>query len=157
MSEKGDVFNLQQPVQKSHDGITELRSRFEADRAKMSADVLGLAERMRDMRNLADVGPDLFYKRQVILEQNHTLQTLLARMSANYRKQEARRLETYMTGKMKVSDQKIMVAADLADEQEKIDLLSSQVEFMKESMKGIENMIYGVKNRIAVEEYRRPT
>jgi hypothetical protein len=47
------------------------------------------------------------------------------------------------------------IAVDLADIVERKELLQNHLDFMRETIKTIDTQCFGVKHRIALEEYRR--
>jgi hypothetical protein len=49
----------------------------------------------------------------------------------------------------------LFIDVDLADLVERREILQNHLDFMRETLRSIDTICYGVKHRIALEEYRR--
>lgn len=160
------VFNLQDTPQEKEkteetkkpvEEKSDLRTEFEKDRIKWKDIILQMAYKIKDMKSMTELQVDLYSNRQIVLEHSHYLQSLLAKITKIYRKSLGAKTVDFMNGdrKLKMGETNILVEASVADQKEQIDLIESQIEYMQETKKNIDNMVFGLGHRIQLEEYRK--
>ena len=131
--------------------------KFTKERSVWTENIVSIGKRFRDVEKLAEVQVDLYSQRQLLIEYQYKLIAIhikLKRMFAiewktaydNAGKNEDIRYSE--KEKTKVSE---FMTADL---RYKVESVSSQIEFFRETMKTIDNMIFGVKHRIEIENFR---
>lgn len=163
-----DIFNMEASIkasaaEKKNDIKTDepaetLQGRFETDRAHWKNIILGMANKITNMAKIGELQVELYSNRQVALEHNHFLMSLLAKLQKEYKKKYGKKWDEMMNfqdRKMKMGETNVQVEAHLADHKEKIELLENQINYFQETIKNIDNIIYGLKYRINVEEFRR--
>jgi hypothetical protein len=118
-----------------------------------------MAHKIIDMGKMTELQVELYSNRQIVLEESHYLQSLLAKITKTYRKSVGAKTVDFMTGdrKLKMGETNILVEASVSELKEQIDLFESQIEYMQETKKNIDNMVFGLGHRIQLEEYRRTT
>lgn len=157
-----ELFNLidtpkhvfkKEPVEEKLD----LRGEFEKDRIKWKDTILSMANKIKDMHLMTELQVELYSNRQIVLEHSHYLQSLLAKTNKAYKKSFGSKTLEFMNGdrKLKMGETNTLVEASVADLKEQIDLFESQIEYMQETKKNIDNMVFGLGHRIQLEEYRR--
>ena len=159
-----EIFNLADtPVAKEPEKKVEekgdLRSQFESERIKWKDDILAMAHKFNDLGRITELQVELYSNRQIVLEQSHYLQSLLAKINKTYKKSVGSKTIEFMNGdrKLKMGETNTLVEAAVVDLKEQIDLIESQIEYMQETKKNIDNMVFGLGHRIQLEEYRRTT
>ena len=132
--------------------------RFELERTEWTADVKGIAVRFKNVEDLIDVQVDLYSKRQQAVEYMHQLMVLQSRLKkswiAEYKKaydallmdQDYRHSEKE---KQRIAEEKTSTS------KLKLDVLQTHVDFFRETVKTIDNMIFGIKQRLEIEDFRR--
>ena len=158
------VFNLEdtpeikKPKEKEKEK-NDMRSQFEAERLTWKDTILSMANKFKDMGKITELQVELYSNRQIVLEHSHYLQSLLSKVTKTYRKSLGSKTVDFMNGdrKLKMGETNILVEASVADIKEQIDLFESQIEYMQETKKNIDNMVFGLGHRIQLEEYRRTT
>ena len=137
----------------------DLRSEFAKDRIQWKDTILTMANKFKDMGKMTELQVELYSNRQVVLEHSHYLQSLLAKISKTYKKAFGAKTMEYLNGdrKLKMGETNLLVETHVAEQKEQIDLVESQIEYMQETKKNIDNMIFGIGHRIQLEEYRRAT
>ena len=117
---------------------------------------------LRDMNKLVDLQVDVYSRRQEAVENYHSLSNILAKRTRAYKDRYAEIYKTlrplklfpgsptlmYSTEKS-IADQ---IEAHLSQDKYIIDLTSSQMEYMEETIKTIDGIIYSIANRIKIEE-----
>jgi hypothetical protein len=48
-----------------------------------------------------------------------------------------------------------LIEGDLTELKERIDIVDNQISFINETIKTVDHFLYGIKSRIALEEYLR--
>lgn len=157
------VFNLTETPAEIHDNKVEekrdMASQFVEERIVWKDKILSMANKFKDMGKMTELQVELYSQRQIVLEQSHYLQSILAKIMKSYKKNFGARTHDYMTGdrKLKMGETSILVEASVSEIKEQIDLIESQIEYMNETKKNIDNMVFGLGHRIQLEEYRRTT
>ena len=159
MSEdNGDMFALSpQFGDVSESGLLDENSldiKFREAREKWKDRVEFLTNEFRDVHKLAEVQSLSINDRQVLLEHKHYLWNVLAKVQKEYKHKKAK---NWMVnpGVGKVTDRNVYVDAQLADIQEKISNVEAQIEYYHETIRTMDHIIYGVKQRIGLEDYKR--
>lgn len=83
---------------------------------------------------------------------------VMVKLNSKYRKDKAERLRYYSESvqvKYGANEKTPLIEGDLAELKERMDLVDGQISFFNETMKTVDHMLYGVKSRIALEEYLR--
>ncbi len=136
----------------------DLSQSFAKERLEWKNTILRMAGKIKDMHQITDLQVDLYSNRQLCLEHSHYLQSLLAKVNKGYKKSVGSKVNDYKNNhdiKFKMGEANLLVEASTADIKENIDLIQSQINYMQETIKTIDNIIYGIKYRIQIEEYRR--
>jgi hypothetical protein len=113
---------------------------------------------MKNIKELADVQVELYSSRQILLEMYSKLGQVMVKLNSKYRKDKAERLRYYSESvqvKYGANEKTPLIEGDLAELKERMDLVDGQISFFNETMKTVDHMLYGVKSRIALEEYLR--
>jgi len=138
----------------------EKQNTLEAYIEKSKAEWLGIINEMNkkfvSLPLLRELSGELYSQRQIALEYNNELMNRLSTLNKSYRTEYAAKYNYYkaQANIMYKSDSAInaQVLSDLSQTLYKIELLSNFSEFMKETIKTIDDMIYGISNRIRLEE-----
>ncbi len=131
---------------------------FQLEREEWTEKIRTLSIRMKNIKELADVQVDLYSSRQILLEMYSKLGQVMVKLNAKYRKDKADRLRYYSESvqvKYGANEKTPLIEGDLSELKERMDLVDGQISFFNETMKTVDHMLYGVKSRIALEEYLR--
>lgn len=154
---KEEIQSVKTADEEKKEEPKDLRTKFEEDRLKWKNIILSMANKIKDMGLMTELQVELYSNRQIVLEESHYLQSLLAKITRTYRKSLGAKTVDFMNGdrKLKMGETNILVEASVSDLKEQIDLFESQIEYMQETKKNIDNMVFGLGHRIQLEEYRR--
>lgn len=152
-----DNLTPEQRVKLLEDGFTQRREYWMNWISEMS-------KCLKYMDKLADLQVEIYSRRQEALENYHTLSNILAKRAKVYKEKYAsiynslRPLKvspgstTFMYGTERaISDQ---IDAQLSSDKYIIDLTESQMNYMSETIKTIDGIIYSINNRIKIEEIK---
>jgi hypothetical protein len=132
--------------------------RFSKEREKWSEVVQSLSERLRNIYDVAEMLTDLYSQRQIAGEYVHELVAHSSKVNRIYRERKRERFLHYTQNydlRLDKDPKMLFIDVDLADLVERREILQNHLEFMRETLRSIDTISYGVKHRIALEEYRR--
>lgn len=136
----------------------DLKAKFQKERKEWLDKVKDMAQRMYRIEKLAEVQVDLYSNRQVIIDYNHELLANMSSMNKLYKNKRRERFIEYNEKydiRLQKAEKDIMIDGDLSNMGERMDLLGDQIKFYDKTIQTIDHMLYGVKSRIALEEFRR--
>ena len=135
----------------------DFSERFQGERTTWSNQVTSIGARFREVENLAEVQVDLYSKRQQALEYQYKLIHIHTKLKHVFAAQYKRALEE--AGRMddvRYSDKERAKIAEAAVNgiRLKMETVANHIEFFRETIKTIDNMIFGVKHRIDIENFK---
>jgi len=136
----------------------DFSSIFSTEREEWKEKIRGLSIRSRNIRELGEVQIELYSSRQMLLEYAYKLGQILIKLNTRYRRDRGDRMKFYseMSQVKYGSNEKTpLIEADLSELKERIDLVDNHMAYMNETIKTVDHFLYGVKSRIALEEYMR--
>lgn len=132
--------------------------RFKQEREDWTTQIKNMSARLRDIYEVADLQVDLYSQRQIAVDYTHTLMTHLTKINRIFRERKIERWEHYTRNydlRMDKDPKELHIYVDIADVVERKDFIQTHLEFMRETIRTIDNMCYGVKHRLSLEEYKR--
>lgn len=142
---------LQEDVKKNkNDNISEI---FFKSREYWSLRMQDHSSNFKFIDKIVELQAELFSDRQILLEQKHKLYEKVSRLNSSINKQRKNKFIEYVTNyeiRLNGREKDIFVEADLSTNIEFIDLLNNQINFLEQTIKTIDNIIYGIKYRITI-------
>lgn len=137
--------------------ILVLRKKLGAIKKHWRERIIEHSNRFNDISNMPVIFQEIYNDKQQIIENKAILQERVAGMLKKVKLQEKELYLHYLQN----SDIKIkshqaiikMIDADLAEYQEKIDIITHHIDFLIETNFNIQNILYGIKARTDLEEY----
>jgi hypothetical protein len=132
--------------------------RFKEERDEWTSRIKSMSERLKDIYHLADLQTDLYSYRQIAVDYTHTLMTHLTKINKIFRERKVERWEHYTRNydlRMDKDPKEYHIFVDIADVVERREYVQTHLEFFRETIKTIDTMCYGIKHRMALEEYKR--
>jgi len=130
-------------------------SRFAKERVEWTKKVNDMSTMMRKLPDVAELMTNIYTERQRAVEYYHYLIALLSKISKTYRKQFAEKYDfySYKTQKRFPNERvkEIQIMADLAPTVSLRDQIENHSKFILETIKTIDNIIFGIKNRIDIQ------
>jgi len=148
-----------EPQEKAKDSSesTDYIERFSRERTAWSDDIVNIGRRFRDVDNLAEVQVDLYSKRQQALEYQYKLISIHSKLKTTYTAQWKRAFdEAGKNEDLRYSEKEKSKVADAmtSNLRFKVESVQNQIDFFRETIKGIDNMNFGVKHRIEIENFK---
>ena len=135
-----------------------IQERFYRERREWETKVKGLSKRIKDINEIAELQVDVYSSRQELVEYYHYLISLVSAKNAELRKKKRERLEFYTTGydyKLDKQEKEMYIQVDLEDMYIIRDEMENHMKYISATMNTIDNIIFGIKHRITLEEYKR--
>lgn len=132
--------------------------RFKAEREEWSTKIGEFSQRLKDIYAVGELLTDIYSQRQIALEYAHTLMSHITKVNRIHRERWIERFEFYSRNydvRLDKDAKYEHISRDLAEVVERRELLQNHLEYMRETVRTIDNIGFGVKHRISLEEYRR--
>lgn len=150
-------MSTENPVRENSSDL-DYAERFEQDRSKWTNLLKSMASRFKEINDMNDVQIDIYSHRQEAVEHIHKLIVVFNKIKKKYNTAFAASYEQLARNDdYRYSEkEKIRFAEEKNGEIKfKMEMLQTQIDFFRETLKSIDNMIFGIKSRIDIEEYRR--
>ncbi len=137
---------------------TDYAKLFENERAEWREKIQIIALNLKSIQTVAEAQIELFSTRQILLEYSYKLASIISKLGTKERQERAKKLREYQESKdvrYGVNETKTMVEADLAEITLKIELVEGHRKFLDQTVQTVDHMLYGIRQRIALEEYLR--
>lgn len=129
---------------------------FEEERKKWKDKVIEMANKVNKLDQVASLQVDLYSSRQIIIERISKLYQYLALYNSVYKNKKKELFIKYTIDsdiKLGQGEKVIMVEGDLADLQKKVNLIEHHIDYYKETVKNLDSMLYGVRNKLQIEQF----
>lgn len=136
--------------------LERIKERFIEERSKWKDTVVGMAKRMKSISDLAELQVDLYTYRQEAIEYYYNLNLAVIKLEKKYSKLKRRLVEELNDKDVRYgkTDMNTIIDGAAADHKHHIELVKSQSSYLYETVKTIDNMIFGIKHRIEIENFR---
>jgi hypothetical protein len=136
----------------------EIEDQFYKERTEWTERIRELSIRMRNIREIGEVQVELYSDRQKLLEYAYKLGQILSKLNSKYRADRKAKMMYYSEEhnvRYGSNEKTTLIEGDLNEIKRKIDLIDNQMSFFNETVKTVDHFLYGVKSRIALEEFMR--
>lgn len=134
--------------------ILEIDERLGKQRAEWSGNIKELAASLKYLNGMEDTIANVLSSRQQLVDQTAYINTKIRDQKAKLANRNREAYIKYFEYDYKLGEkQKVMfMEADLADENTILAHLENQLEFLKESVKTLDNMGFAIRNRLALKD-----
>jgi len=146
-------------VKTTPDDIKEnevLISRLAAERNVWTAKIKNMSSYLQSVLKISDLQVMIYTERQMASEYHHYLVTLFIKLNRLYRKIFAEKYEFYSYKSQKrfpnENTKTNQILSEMAELVEKREMMDNHIKFMESTIKSIDNIIYGIKSRIEIEQ-----
>lgn len=147
-----------QPVQPAQPQVTTLEDQLKKLQDKWTAEVTELNGMMKTIHKLDELLNIIYTKRQEAVDYYHGINTVILKQSKDYKVAYNniinRVRQTGLNGVRIQNESALSKIAEneLIDKKESIDLLNNHNSFIKETIQTIDNMIYGINQKVKIAE-----
>ncbi len=143
----------EEDVEKIEERLEKLNEFLNTKRKEWTERVKSLAEDIRDVKKLSEVSVFVSSYRAMLVENIAEVAVKVRQRYSVYYVHYKQKYHSYMRYDFKLTDKRIdiMIQADLRYKLEEIGYLEAQLDFYKECVKTLDQMAWGIKNKIAIE------
>jgi glycogen debranching enzyme len=136
--------------------LEKIKERFIEERSIWKDKIVEMAKRIKSMSELPELQVDLYTYRQEAIEYYYNLNLASIKLEKKYSKLKGKLVEEFNNKDVRYakSDMSTLVEGASADHKHHIDIIKSHSSYFYETVKTIDNMIYGIKHRIDMENFR---
>lgn len=138
----------------SREKILELDQKLTAQRATWSNNIKELAKSLKNVNGMEETIAGVLSSRQTMVEQIAYLNTKIREQknTINSRWREAYIRYYEYDYKLGEKQKERFIENDLVQDNTKLALLENQLDFMRESVKTLDNMGFAIRNRLALKD-----
>jgi hypothetical protein len=136
--------------------LDKIKDRFIEERGKWKDKVVDMAKRMKSISDLAELQVDLYTYRQEAIEYYYNLNLAVIKLEKKYSKLKRKLVEELNDKDVRYgkTDMNVIIDGASAEHKHHIEIVKSQSSYLYETVKTIDNMIFGIKHRIEIENFR---
>lgn len=131
---------------------------FSEERAEWKEKIQVISLSLKNIKTVAEAQVELFSNRQILLEYSFKLAHIITKLSTKERVERSKKIREYSERKdikYGSNETKTLVEGDISEVLEKIDLVENHRKFIDQTIQTVDHMLYGIRQRIALEEYLR--
>ena len=131
---------------------------FDRERSEWTEKIQVVSLNLKDIKTVAKAQVDLFSYRQILLEYSFKLAGIISKLNSKYRTEKARKLKDYSENtdvRYGANEKTVLIEGDLTNITEKVEIVEGHRKFIDQTVQTVDHMLYGIKQRISLEEYLR--
>lgn len=128
---------------------------FREKRERFSTEIREGIYLLSNIKNIPEVQVTFLSMRQRLLEETHTLLEHFTKHKKTYKEKKGEEWEAISKigqTRYQPTEKAHIVDSKLAGVQERLDLIKTQIDFYSESIKTVDSVLFGVKDRIAAQK-----
>jgi predicted nucleic-acid-binding protein len=133
----------------------QISEKFKSKREEVSKEILQSIEKMSSFKGLKEVQVSMLSMRQRLLEDNHTLLEHLTVLRKKYRAERSTQMEDISTNlqtRYQYNEKNVIIDGKTTATKEAIDIIENQIAFFNDSIKTVDNVLFGIKTRVEIEK-----
>jgi hypothetical protein len=133
----------------------KISAKFQERRADISKEIYANIEKLSNLKTLKEAQVNMLSLRQRLLEDNHTLLEHITILRKKYREERAVELENVSRNlqlRYQANEKTVVIDGRTSATKESLEMFETQVSFFNESIKTIDNIIFGIKTRLDIEK-----
>ncbi len=137
------------------DTLASISKKFETRRKEVSSEIYTNIEKLSNLKTLKDAQVNMLSLRQRLLEDNHTLLEHIVVLRKKYRTARSTEMENLSKNlqiRYQSNEKTVVIEGKTANAKEFLEVFENQVAFFNESIKTIDNVIFGIKTRLDIEK-----
>jgi len=149
----------QENKESSDDSCESIIEVFKKERIEWTKKITELSGLMKKIETISDLMVQVYTERQRMVEYYHYLISLLSKINKIYRKQYADKYDYYTYKSQKrfpnERNKELQILSELSDIILKKEAFEQHSHFAEKTISTIDNIIYGIKSRVEVENMLR--
>ncbi|CAB4175543.1 hypothetical protein UFOVP972_242 [uncultured Caudovirales phage] len=134
---------------------SKISKKFQDRRAEVSKEIYENIEKLSNLKTLKEAQVNMLSLRQRLLEDNHTLFEHITILRKKYRDDRSIEMENISKNlqiRYQANEKNIVIEGRTSPTKEALEIFENQVSFFTESIKTIDNVIFGIKTRLDIEK-----
>jgi hypothetical protein len=134
---------------------SKISKKFQDRRAEVSKEIYENIEKLSNLKTLKAAQVNMLSLRQRLLEDNHTLLehvTLLRKKYRDERSLEMENISRNLQIRYQANEKNVVIEGRTSTTKESLEIFENQITFFNESIKTIDNIIFGIKTRLDIEK-----
>jgi translation initiation factor 2 beta subunit (eIF-2beta)/eIF-5 len=137
------------------DTKSSISEKFKARRSEASKEIYENIEHLSNLKTLKTAQVNMLSLRQRLLEDNHTLLEHITVLRKKLREEKAHVMEDLSKNlqlRYQSNENNIVLDGKTSSTREYLEIFENQVAFFNDSIKTIDNIIFGIKTRLDIEK-----
>lgn len=137
---------------------TDYAKLFDNERSEWKEKIQVISLSLKSIKTVAEAQVELFSNRQILLEYSFKLAQVVSKLNSKEKQERAKKLKEYSENsniRYGSNETKLLIEGDVAEISEKIELVEGHRKFIDQTIQTVDHMLYGIKSRIALEDYLR--
>jgi hypothetical protein len=133
----------------------KILEKFQKRREEVSKEIYTNIEKLSNLKTLKEAQVNMLSLRQRLLEDNHTLFEHITTLRKKYRDDRSLEMENISRNlqiRYQANEKNIVIEGRTSITKEALEIFENQVAFFTESIKTIDNVIFGIKTRLDIEK-----
>jgi hypothetical protein len=134
---------------------TKISEKFQARRKEISSEIYENIEKLSNLKTLKDAQVNMLSLRQRLLEDNHTLLEHITMLRRKFREEKSTEMENLSRNlqlRYQSNEKNVVIDGRTSSTKEYLEIFENQINFFNESIKTIDNIIFGIKTRLDIEK-----
>jgi hypothetical protein len=130
-------------------------AKFEKRRSEVSKEIYENIEKLSNLKTLKEAQVNMLSLRQRLLEDNHTILEHITTLRKKYRDERSIEMENLSRNlqiRYQANEKTVVIEGKTSMTKESLEIFENQVSFFNESIKTIDNIIFGIKTRLDIEK-----
>ena len=132
-----------------------ISDKFQSRRAEVSKEIYENIEKLSNLKTLKDAQVNMLSLRQRLLEDNHTLLEHITMLRKKLRDEKTEVMESVSKNlqlRYQSNEKTVVIDGKTSSTREYLEIFENQVAFFTDSIKTIDNVIFGIKTRLDIEK-----
>ena len=137
------------------DQLAAILAKYGKTRKDISNEIRECIEKMSTLGGLKEVQVKMLSLRQRLLEDNHILIENLSSVKKKHRNARSKLMETLsndLQNRYQYNEKNVIIDGKTANIKEIVDSIENQISFFVDSIKTVDNVLYGIKTRVEIEK-----
>lgn len=137
------------------DTKSSISEKFKARRSEVSKEIYENIEHLSNLKTLKTAQVNMLSLRQRLLEDNHTLLEHITMLRKKLREEKAHVMEDISKNlqlRYQTNEKNLVIDGKTSATKEYLEIFENQVAFFNDSIKTIDNIIFGIKTRLDIEK-----
>jgi hypothetical protein len=134
---------------------SDILEKFKARRSEISSDIQKNIEHLSNLKTLKTAQVNMLSLRQGLLEDSHTLLEHITALRKKLREEKSQVMEELSKNlqlRYQANEKNLVIDGKTSVTKEYLEIFENQVTFFNDSIKTIDNIIFGIKTRLDIEK-----